>query len=131
MDQYKRVLVVDDEKPIAKMISMLLLKNGYVVDTASNGEEALETMKVYWPDILVLDVMMPKINGYRVSRMIKLMGEMGGPRKTPKIILVTARDLRNDSEREEAMSDFSKADAVLYKPFRPVELLDKIKSLTG
>src|SRR6185295_13153766 len=128
MEQYKRVLVVDDETPIAKMISMLLLNNGYIVDTASNGEEALKTMKSYWPDILVLDVMMPKLNGYRVSRMVKLMGKLGVKKKIPKIILVTARDLRHDNERESAMSDFSMADAVLYKPFRPVELLQKIKA---
>jgi DNA-binding response OmpR family regulator len=129
MQPYKRVLVVDDEAPILKMLSRVLEKGGYIVVTANDGEQAMQTMREYWPDVLVLDVMMPKLNGYRVSRMVKLLAEKNGNLKPPKILLVTSRNLSESPDREQSMSLFSMADDVLYKPFSPNELLGKVKAL--
>jgi DNA-binding response OmpR family regulator len=131
MEQFKRVLVVDDEAPILMLLRKTLEKSGYIVVTAASGDEAMKTMREYWPDILVLDVLMPRINGYRVSRMVKLIAEKNPGLKPPKIILVTSRNLSKDPDREEAMGDFSMADDVLYKPFTPKELLERVKALTA
>ncbi len=128
--RHKRVLVVDDEASIVRMVTASLEKSGYIVETAASGDEALQTLREFWPDILVLDVMMPRLNGYRVSRMVKLLAKTNALR-APKIILVTSRNLGGDPEREEVMGGFSMADGTLYKPFYPKDLLDKIKAVAG
>ena len=73
--------------------------------------------------------MMPRENGYRVSRMIKSLGRHFG--RVPRIVLVTSRNLGDDPEREESMNSFSMADAVLYKPFKFADLLERIQTLIG
>lgn len=62
----KKILVVDDEKSIATAVSYAFKREGYIVDTASDGEEALEKVKSFQPDVMILDVMMPKLTGYEV-----------------------------------------------------------------
>jgi two-component system response regulator MprA len=125
-----RVLVVDDEAPLAKMMRKLLEVNGYTVEVASDGQAALEAVGTFRPHVVVLDVMMPKENGYRVSRKIKMLGRIGGIKTIPKIIIVTARDLSHDKEREEGMTTYSMADGFLYKPFKLPDLLSEIRRMT-
>src|SRR5205814_10060329 len=81
------------------------------------------------PDLIVLDVMMPKENGLRVSRKVKMLGKLGSLRLVPRILMVTARDLSYDTEREQAMMEYSMADGVLYKPFNPDVLRSRVKAL--
>src|SRR2546422_3267434 len=86
----RKILVVDDEQVIRRMLSKLFEVNGYEVAMAENGIEALRVVGEFQPDAVILDVMMPKENGYRVSRKIKMLGRIGGLEKVPKILIVTA-----------------------------------------
>ena len=66
-----KVLIVDDEENNLNLISALLSNNGYLYDTARNGLEALEKVKEYSPDLILLDILMPKMDGYEVCRRLK------------------------------------------------------------
>lgn len=127
----KRVLVVDDEPGVVATLSEALRMNGFSVVTARDGIEALEASERYQPDGMLLDVMMPGENGYRVARAIKERERGPGDGPVPKILLVTGRRMDEDPEREEMFLRFSMADGVLYKPFRLSEVVDQIKTLLG
>ena len=124
----QRILVVDDEAPVVTMIRTFFETNGYKVATAADGHAALRAVGEFRPDAIILDVMMPLENGYRVSRKIKMLGQIRGLAKVPKILIVTAR-IDHDSDRETAMSAYSLADGLMYKPFRLTDLLDTVKSM--
>jgi len=117
--------VVDDEDAINKMVCFLFEAEGFEVRRALDGQQAIEQFRQFRPHVLVMDVMMPKENGYRISRMIKSLL----PGAAPKIVLMTARRLDHDRSREEAVMGFSKADAVVYKPFSPADLVATVRSL--
>ena len=123
-----RVLVVDDEEDTLQAVGFCLSQEGFTVLEARDGEEALIAVREKRPEVLVLDVMLPRLNGYEVSRRIKerTVGPGDGP--TPKVLLLTAR--RVDSlEREEFVATWSQADLVMYKPFEMDELLRQVTRL--
>lgn len=124
-----RILVVDDDPDILETIRFSLEAVGYDVTTAVDGEEGLNRAKLIKPDLIVLDVMMPKVNGYRVSQMIKEGGGSGNPSKRPSVILLTARNLEGDPDREKMFMNFSQADVMMYKPFEMDDLLKQISEL--
>jgi len=117
----EKVLFVDDEADFVDMVRTRLESNGFKVITAYDGEEALEKVKLDRPDIIVLDIMMPKINGFDVCRRLKAdKSYMDIP-----IVILTARFQPNDIK-------FSKdvgADAYITKPFEPQALMDKLREL--
>jgi len=127
----KKALIVDDEPDILDSMRFHLEQEGYEVFTASNGWEALGAVRATQPDIVVLDVMMPKENGYRVSKMIKEDIASDKITKNIPIIILTARRLDNDLEREGMFDEFSQADMILYKPFDLDELAVKVQGLLG
>ena len=122
------VLVVDDDRLIRRLVSKVLEQEGFRVHTAQDGEGALAAYYRYQPSLVVLDVVLPKENGYRVSRAIKSSVDLrlGAP---PPVLLITGRRLDNDAGRESTMMAFSKADGVLYKPFEFHEFLATIHGL--
>ncbi len=124
-----RVLVVDDEQPIAEAISRSLEAEGYEVQVVHDGKQALDCCVSFRPDAIVLDVMMPRLNGYRVSRIIKTMGPVLWQKQVPRIVLVTGRRLDHDPQREQMFREFSRADALLYKPFRFQELSQTLRQV--
>ncbi len=124
----KTILIVDDEPDILLTSQFQLEQEGYEVSTAINGWEALGAVRAIQPDLVVLDVMMPKENGYRVSKMIKEDVVSGRIKPTP-VIIVTARKLDKDPEREGMFEAFSQADTVIYKPFDLDELVKNVKGL--
>lgn len=129
MSKAKKILLVDDEPDIIETVEYVLEREGYEVLTAGNGYEALGVTRVHTPDLLLLDVMLPGENGYRVSRAVRDDEDLGVyPRRVP-IVLVTARDLSLDPEREKMFMEFSRADLVIYKPFDLDEMLDLIQRL--
>lgn len=123
----KKVLVVDDEPAILSAMSEVLRLEGFDVETAVDGLEAIEAAEKFHPDAMVVDVMMPRENGYRVSRAVKSAANGDAP----KVLLVTARRLDDDPEREELFLKFSMADGILYKPFRLDDLLGRVRQLLG
>jgi two-component system alkaline phosphatase synthesis response regulator PhoP len=125
----KKILVVDDEKIISRVVSDILRQEGFEVDVSFDGHQAITAFKKFRPHLVIMDVMMPKENGYRVARRIKTAYRAGRTIREPKIMLLTARDLSHDPARENAMHLFSLADAYMYKPFVVEELLEKVRTL--
>ena len=129
-ERKRRVLVVDDDGLLRTVLNKILVQNGYEVHCAVDGQDALRAVPKFRPDLVLLDVMMPKENGYRVSRMIKTLAKSSGLR-TPSILILTARKLDGDHEREHAVLEYSKADGMAYKPYDPIELLERIDGMLG
>ncbi len=127
MNPKKKILVVDDDRTLNAILRRILEANDFVVESAFDGMEGLRKAGSFEPDAVILDVMMPKENGYRVSRAIKTMYRAATGRRPPVVILLTARRLDEDPEREAAMLTFSMADEMLYKPFDPKLVLAKIR----
>ena len=124
----RKILVVDDDKDIAESIQFNLEQEGYEVITASDGWTALGAVRITEPDLVVLDVMLPKENGYRVSRCIKDDVAKGVYTKNIVILLLTARVL-TDSDREEMFMNVSQADYMMYKPFDMTKLIEQVAQL--
>ncbi|MCK4547057.1 MAG: response regulator [Candidatus Eisenbacteria sp.] len=126
----KRILVVDDDRFIRRAVRCLIECLGHECLEAEDGEEGCKTALAEKPDLIVLDVMLPKVNGYEVSRMIKEEVRKGGVGKNIPILIVTAR--RTDSEeREEFLRTWSQADEFIYKPFDLDHLSDRISEFLG
>ena len=99
----KKILVVDDEKPISDIIKFNLTKEGFEVDTAYDGEEAVKKVNEIDPDLMILDLMLPKKDGLEVAREVRQTHDM-------PIIMVTAKDTEIDKVLGLEMG----ADAVSY-----------------
>lgn len=119
----KRTLIVDDEEGIVKVVKMYLEHHGYEVITAGDGQEGLERAKADKPDVIVLDLMLPRMDGYKVCGLLKRDARYA---KIP-VILFTAKAQEKDVKLGEEVG----ADAYITKPFEPEVLLSKIKELTG
>lgn len=117
LDQ-ERILVVDDEASIRRILETRLKMVGYEVITAADGEEALEAFAKHNPDLLILDVMMPKLDGYGVTREIRRNSDV------PIIILTALGDV---SERITGLE--LGADDYVIKPFSPKELEARVKAV--
>ncbi|MDP2921849.1 MAG: response regulator [Candidatus Omnitrophota bacterium] len=117
----KRILVVDDEKDILDTLRIRLEANGYEVVTACDGQDGLDKAKTVSPDLIILDLMLPKIDGYKVCRMLKFDEKY----KHIPIILFTAR--AQDDDKKTGME--VGANAYITKPFEAPVLLAKIKEL--
>ncbi|MFH1442229.1 MAG: response regulator [Candidatus Omnitrophota bacterium] len=120
MDKEK-ILIVEDEVALSEMIKLRLEKNGYEVISAFDGVQALEMARQQNPSLIILDLMLPKIDGYKVCRMLKFDEKY---KKIP-IIMFTARVQESDKKLGEQVG----ADAYITKPFDPETLLSKIKEL--
>jgi DNA-binding response OmpR family regulator len=117
----KRILVVDDEMYIVNILDFTLAGEGWEVISANNGEDALRTLLKFEPDLVILDVMMPRIDGVEVCRAIKARDESAN---TP-VILLSAKD--GEKDREEGLE--AGADLYLTKPFSPARLIEEIRNL--
>jgi len=117
----KRILVVDDEDDLVLMISKALRYKGYEVIIANDGQEGLEKAKTETPDLIILDLMLPGINGYKVCGLLKKDTRYA---KIP-IILLTAKANTEDIELGEEVG----ADAYITKPYERDVLFSKIEEL--
>lgn len=118
MSKKLKVLVVDDEPNILMSLEFLMRKNGYEVFIARNGAEAIELVKQQQPDVLVLDIMMPEVDGYEVCRYIRQQESLKGT----KVIFLSAKSKEADIEKGYAAG----ADLYLTKPFSTRELMQRI-----
>ena len=119
--QKPRILVVDDEPAIRRMVGKRLEVAGYEVIFASDGLEALNEARSQEPNLILLDLMLPKLNGYEVCRMLKFDKKY----KTIPIVLLTARAAVSD----ELMGKACGANAFLRKPFDSKIMLSRIEEL--
>ncbi|MDP8230200.1 MAG: response regulator [Candidatus Gorgyraea atricola] len=119
----KRILLVEDEKDISRMTKSRLESDGYEVMVAYDGHMALQEARSKKPDLIILDVMMPKMDGYKVCRMLKYDSE----HKDIPIVMLTARALDSDKKTGEEVG----TDAYIVKPFKWDVLTDKICELLG
>ena len=112
------ILVADDEKNIVQLVRMYLAADGFTVETASNGTEVLEKMRQTKPDLLVLDLMMPEMDGWEVTRRLRRENDV-------PIILLTARS--DDVDKIVGLE--LGADDYMTKPFNPRELVARVKAV--
>lgn len=116
-----KILIVDDDISILMSLEYLLKRNGYEVFIARNGTEALELADDKDPDLVLLDIMMPDVDGYEVCT------ELKSPKreKNPKVIFLTAKSKKTDFDKGYEVG----ADLYLLKPFSTRELTKQIKEL--
>ena len=117
----KKILVVDDEPGIVLIVTSRLKASGYDVISASDGQAGLEMAQKEKPDLMILDLMLPKLDGYKVCGLLKKDSRYS---KIP-IILFSAKAQESDMKLGKEMG----ADAYLVKPFKPDVLLEKIQEL--
>ena len=119
----KKILVVEDEAELTRAIQIRLEEAGYEVLIAYDGQAALENARAENPDLIVLDLMLPKMDGYKVCRMLKFDEKY---KKIP-VVMLTARA----QEKDEDLGYEVGADAFITKPFKYRVLLAKIAELLG
>jgi two-component system alkaline phosphatase synthesis response regulator PhoP len=119
--QMQKVLVVDDEEPILELLKYNLEKSGYDVKTASDGSKAVEIAKKFIPDLVLLDIMMPKMDGVETCRLIREIPEM----QKSFVVFLTAR---SEEYSEVAAFDVG-ADDYITKPIKPRALMSRISAL--
>ena len=113
-----KILVVDDEKGLVRIIRLNLEHDGFEVVEANNGAQAMDKLRATLPDLVLLDVMMPDLDGFNVLKMIREVGS------TP-VIMLTAKGEENDKVRGLEMG----ADDYVTKPFSPRELTSRIRAV--
>jgi len=117
----KKILIVDDEPNIVTALEFLLEKRGYAVEVAANGEEALAQVEAFKPDLVLLDVMMPKVSGYDVCQRMRAEPRWQGM----KIIMLSAKGREVEVSKGMSLG----ADLYVTKPFSSVELVATIDKL--
>ncbi len=116
-----RILIVEDEESLLKLESILLSSKGYQVYGATNGRTALEELKRIMPDLVLLDIMLPELDGFEVCRQIR---EDPATSHIP-VVMLSARKNRLDVERGSQVG----ADAYVTKPFKSAKVMEIIESL--
>jgi DNA-binding response OmpR family regulator len=119
----KKILIVDDEPNIVISLEFLMRRDGFEVAVAQDGEEALRIIREQRPDLVLLDVMMPKLNGFEVCKQVR-----GDPALTDtRIIMLTAKGRQAEVAKGLALG----ADGYITKPFSTRDLVVQVRSLLG
>ena len=114
----KKILIVDDEHDIVESLKFVLESADYTCYCAYNGEDGLKLAKEIMPDLMILDVMMPKINGYKISRLLKYDNKY----KDIPILMVTARS----QEEDKLIGEETGVDEYITKPFDLDDVVDRV-----
>jgi DNA-binding response OmpR family regulator len=117
----KRILIVDDEPNIVAALEFLLQKNGYAVKVAANGEDALAQLDAFKPDLVLLDVMMPKVSGYEVCQRMRAQPQW----RHIKIVMLSAKGREVEVSKGMSLG----ADLYVTKPFSSAELVATVDDL--
>jgi len=118
----KRVLLIEDEPNIVEAVRFILSRDGFIVDTHSNGATALDAIENRLPDMVILDVMLPNRSGYDVLRDLRAAPVT----KNLPVLMLTARGQKSDRE----MADRYGASKFMTKPFSNAEVLASVHELT-
>ena len=121
MENPKKILIVDDDKDFLKALTTVLENNGYGIVTATDGAQALELARTESPDLILLDIMLPGMNGFKVCRFLKFDENY----KDIPIIIISAKADEEDKRLGRQMG----AELYITKPFEDEELLQAIKQL--
>ncbi|MBN1781629.1 response regulator [bacterium] len=116
-----KVLIVDDDSGIRKLLGRFLEREGFTAIEAENGLEGVEIAKKEQPDLIILDVMMPQMDGLTAARLIKFYK----PLSEVPIIFLTAKD----AEKEIELAEEARAEAYITKPFDVRQVIEVVKSL--
>ncbi|HEU4851745.1 MAG TPA: response regulator [Telluria sp.] len=116
-----RILIVDDEPNIVISLEFLLQKSGFEVGIARDGEQALSQMAAFQPDLVLLDIMLPKLNGYEVCQKIRENRDWD----RVKVVMLSAKGRELEVNKGIALG----ADAYVTKPFSTRELVERVRSL--
>lgn len=119
----KRILIVEDEESLLKLESILLTTKGYDVTGVSNGMSALQEIEKTPPDLILLDIMMPGIDGFEVCRRIKTDPKTAAI----PVVMLTAKKSFADQARGAELG----ANAYITKPFKSVKIIETIEGLLG
>lgn len=117
----RHILIVDDEENIAHSLNFLMEKAGYSVRIAGDGEKAIEAIEEARPDLILLDINMPRMNGYQVCESVRANPEW----KDILIVMLTAKG--RDIEREKGLA--MGADDYIIKPFSTQEVVEKVRGM--
>jgi len=123
MSEQKKILVVDDDPYILMSLEFLMKKNGFAVMVARNGTEALELVEKQLPDLVLLDIMMPDVDGYEICRHIKTSQKL----KDAKVVFMSAKSKEADIKKGYDLG----ASLYITKPFSTREMMKQIKELTA
>lgn len=118
----RKVLIVDDEPNIVVSLQFLMKRAGYSTSVARDGDEALAEVERFRPDLVLLDVMMPRRDGYEVCQTLRADG-----RTDLKIVMLTAKGRETEVSRGLTVG----ADAYVTKPFATADLVDTVNRLLG
>jgi len=119
----KKILIIEDEEHLVELLKFRLESCGYAVDVAVDGEDGLEKIDIMKPDLVILDIMMPKMNGYEALKIIRKNDSM----KDIPVIILTAYTQKGDIKRALDLG----ANAFIAKPFEPKVLLTEVKKIIG
>lgn len=115
----QKILIVEDEESLLKLESILLTSKGYQVRGVSNGQAALDAIGEEHPDLVLLDIMLPEIDGFEICRRIKANNET----KHIPVVMLTAKKSREDMARGEEVG----ADWYITKPFKSAMVIETIQ----
>ena len=116
-----RILIVDDEPNIVLALELLMKREGYEVLTVDDGQKVFEVLKEFSPDLILLDIMLPKMDGYEVCQRIRAEASL----KDISIIMLTAKGREVEKEKGLALG----ADYYITKPFSTREVIMKVKEV--
>jgi DNA-binding response OmpR family regulator len=119
----KKILIVDDEPNIVMSLEYTFKKNNFEVFIARDGQEALDILKTKFPDVIILDVMMPMVDGYATLEQIRKDSNL----THTKVIFLSAKNKESDIEKGLALG----ANAYLTKPFSIKKVVEKVQELTS
>ncbi len=122
-EELARVLVVDDDEVIRQLIAVNLQLEGFEVHTAVDGRECLDRVAEVAPDVVTLDIMMPRLDGWDTAQQLRESERA----RHAKVVLITARAQEDDLQRGHDVG----VDAYVTKPFDPTELIRLVRNLAG
>lgn len=120
----RKILVVDDDSSIREILSLQLTRLGYEVTTAGDGREAIEAFKAATPDAILMDLMMPRLDGLASCQQIRVIEKKSGAKRTP-VLFLTARD----STHDKTSAALSGGDEFVTKPISIQELSERLESV--
>lgn len=119
----KTILIADDEPHLIRSLSYVLQREGYDVESAKDGQEALAKIEALRPDLVFLDLSLPRLDGFQVCRRIKDRSDL----RPIYVIILTARGQKEDRQKGFQAG----ADAFMTKPFSPKEIIEKLREVFG